>query len=151
MDTKAIGHFIAELRKEHGMTQESLGKKLGVSNKTVSRWENGNYMPDISLLLPLSKELNVSANELLSGKRLDADEFPTEAEHHLILSFELIKYLQTRKKQYNFLEGAGTGILLSALYHPDATKKIIIILISLTFICCGWIIRYAAEKQIYRL
>ncbi len=149
MDTKAIGRFIAELRKEHGMTQEALGRKLGVTNKTVSRWENGNYMPDISLLLPLSKELNVSVNELLSGRRLQADEFPEEAEHNLILSFEKMKYLQTRKRQYDFFEGAGIGILFSALYCPDAIRKAVIILTAIILICCGWIIKHAAEKNAF--
>ena len=59
MDQMKTGKFIAALRKEKGMTQEKLGEKLGVTNKTVSRWENGNYMPDIekprtiTLLQPL--------------------------------------------------------------------------------------------------
>ena len=47
MDQIKIGKFIAALRKDKGMTQEQLGEKLGVTNKTVSRWENGNYMPDV--------------------------------------------------------------------------------------------------------
>ena len=46
MDQVRIGRFIAELRREHGLTQAELGGDLGVTNKTVSRWENGNYMPD---------------------------------------------------------------------------------------------------------
>ena len=64
MDTKKIGAFIAQNRKEKGFTQEQLGEKLGVSNKTVSRWENGNYMPDLSLLEPLSQELGITLNEM---------------------------------------------------------------------------------------
>ena len=51
MDTKRIGKFISENRKRKGLTQEQLGNILGVSNKTISRWENGNYMPDLSLLI----------------------------------------------------------------------------------------------------
>ena len=54
MDTKRIGKFISENRKRKGLTQEQLGELLGVTNKTISRWENGNYMPDLSLLVPLS-------------------------------------------------------------------------------------------------
>ena len=54
MDTLKIGKFIAKKRKEKNMTQEELARILGVTNKTVSRWENGNYMPDLSLLKPLS-------------------------------------------------------------------------------------------------
>lgn len=57
MDTKKIGKFISENRKRKGLTQEQLGNILGVSNKTISRWENGNYMPDLSLLsIPLIED-----------------------------------------------------------------------------------------------
>ena len=69
MDTLKIGKFIARMRNEKKMTQEELAKILGVTNKTVSRWENGNYMPDLSLLKPLSEVLGVSLNELLSGEK----------------------------------------------------------------------------------
>ena len=60
MDTKRIGKFISENRKRKGLTQEQLGELLGVTNKTISRWENGNYMPDLSLLVPLSETLDIS-------------------------------------------------------------------------------------------
>ena len=70
MDTKKIGALIAACRKEKGMTQAELGERLGVTNKTVSRWENGHYMPDLSLLEPLSKALDLSLEELLAGERL---------------------------------------------------------------------------------
>ena len=57
MDQIRIGKFIAALRKEKCMMQEQLGEKLGATNKTISRWENGNYMPDVEMLSLLSKEL----------------------------------------------------------------------------------------------
>ena len=69
MDTLKIGRFIANMRKEKKMTQEELARLLGVTNKTISRWENGNYMPDLSLLKPLSEALDISLNELLSGEK----------------------------------------------------------------------------------
>ena len=70
MDQIRTGKLIASLRKEKGYTQEELGRRLGVSNKTVSRWENGNYMPDIETLRFLGKEFSVSMEELLDGERL---------------------------------------------------------------------------------
>ena len=70
MDQIKTGKLIAALRKEANLTQEELGLKLGVSNKTVSRWENGNYMPDIETLRFLGKEFSVSMEELLDGERL---------------------------------------------------------------------------------
>lgn len=71
MNQEKMGRFIAKLRKEKSMTQEDLANNLGVSNKSVSRWENGRCMPDLSLLEPLSRELGVSVNDLLSGEIVD--------------------------------------------------------------------------------
>lgn len=84
MDQAKVGIFIAALRKERGLTQEALGRTLGVTNKTVSRWENGNYMPDIQLLAPLAEALGVSVNELLSGERLDDERFRKRADENLV-------------------------------------------------------------------
>ena len=74
MNTKKIGAFIAMNRKKKGYTQEQLAEKLGVTNKTISRWENGHYMPDLSLLEPLSKELDITLNELLAGEEIVKEE-----------------------------------------------------------------------------
>ncbi len=84
MDQMKIGKFIAVLRKEKGLTQEQLGEKLGVTNKTISRWENGNYMPDVEMLSLLSKEFGVSINELISGERLLEDDFKKAADNNLV-------------------------------------------------------------------
>ncbi len=84
MDQVKIGKFMAVLRKEKGMTQGQLGEKLGVTNKTVSRWENGNYMPDVEMLSLLSKEFGVTINELIIGERLGAEEFKKVADDNLV-------------------------------------------------------------------
>ena len=84
MDQIKIGKFIAALRKDKGLTQEQLGEKLGVTNKTISRWENGNYMPDVEMLSLLSKEFGVSINELISGERLLAEDFKKAADDNLV-------------------------------------------------------------------
>ena len=83
MDLVQIGKFIAELRKEQKLTQEQLGEKIGVTNKTISRWENGNYLPPADILLAMSRLFDVSVNEILSGKRLSADEYMEAAEANL--------------------------------------------------------------------
>ena len=88
MDQMKTGKFIAALRKEKGMTQEKLGEKLGVTNKTVSRWENGNYMPDIEMLLLLSKEFDVSINEIISGERLLTEDFKKAADSNLVTALD---------------------------------------------------------------
>lgn len=83
MDQMQIGKFIAELRKEKGLTQEQLGDEIGVTNKTVSRWETGVYLPPADALLRMSGMFAVSVNELLTGKRLTDTEYKKAAEENL--------------------------------------------------------------------
>lgn len=83
MDLIKIGNFIAELRKKQKLTQEQLGEQLGVTNKTVSRWETGTYLPPAEALLAMSELFGVSINELLSGKRLSEAEYKAAAEENL--------------------------------------------------------------------
>ena len=68
MDLNKISNFIKTKRKKLGITQDELAEKLFVTEKAISRWETGRGTPDISLLLPLSKELNVEVSELLNGE-----------------------------------------------------------------------------------
>ena len=100
MDTVLIGKFLSELRHEQKLTQEQLGERLGISNKTVSRWENGNYMPPVEMLLELSQLYNVSVNEILSGKRLDDAESKTAAEENLKAVLEESPFSVEDKKRY---------------------------------------------------
>lgn len=74
MNQEKIGKFISELRKEKNMTQEELAEKLDVTNKSISRWENGKTMPDLSLITVLAKEFNVEVSELLNGRRMTKEE-----------------------------------------------------------------------------
>lgn len=83
MDTLKIGQFLKQLRKEQGLTQEQLGEKIGVTNKTISRWENGNYMPPVECLTMLSDLYGLTINEILSGQRLEAAAFQQAAEDNL--------------------------------------------------------------------
>lgn len=84
MDMQKIGKFLAELRKDKSLTQEELGETIGVTNKTVSRWENGNYLPPVEILQMLSNLYDVSINEILSGERLDADAYKQKAEENIV-------------------------------------------------------------------
>ena len=89
MDTVKIGEFLKRLRKEHGLTQVQLGEKIGVTNKTVSRWENGEYLPSVDMLKILSEEYGVTINEILNGERLtDEAEFKKTAEENLTEALE---------------------------------------------------------------
>ena len=69
MDQIKIGAFLKALRKEQNLTQEALAERLGVSNRSVSRWETGSNLPDISLLVELAEFYNVSITELINGER----------------------------------------------------------------------------------
>ena len=102
MDQMKIGRFIAALRKERNLTQEQLGEKLGVTNKTISRWENGNYMPDVEMLSLLSKEFGVSINELISGERLLAEDFQKAADNNLVAALHNSTF--TRKEKIAFFK-----------------------------------------------
>ena len=83
MDIIKTGEFIAKLRKDKGLTQEQFGDKMGVTNKTVSRWETGKYLPPADILLLMSELFDVSINELLAGQRLSDDEYKQTAEKNL--------------------------------------------------------------------
>ncbi len=84
MNQEKIGRFITELRKEKKMTQIDLANKLGITDRAISKWENGRGMPDLSLLPPLCEILDVSINELLSGARLDKKDYQEKLEENII-------------------------------------------------------------------
>ncbi len=84
MDQVRTGKFIAELRREKEMTQTELADIIGVSDKTVSKWETGRGMPEISTLPLLCDTLGVSVNELLSGERVAAESYTQRAEENMV-------------------------------------------------------------------
>ena len=104
MNLKETGLFIKQKRKEKGLTQEDLARKILVSEKTISKWECGNGFPDTSLILPLCQELGITANELLSAKNLNEKDYKEEAEKNLIV-------LQAEKERSDKLSLATEWIL----------------------------------------
>lgn len=97
MDLIKIGKFIQEQRRAKNLTQVQLAQKIGVSEKTISKWECGNGFPDATLMLPLCKELNITSNELLSGKLLGGDkEYREQAE------INLLNFKKVQEKMQNF-------------------------------------------------
>ncbi len=87
MNQQKIGEFIAQKRKEKGLTQMELAEILLISNKTISKWECGNGLPEVSLMLPLCNALGISVNELLSGEELKSS-YKEKAEENLISLIE---------------------------------------------------------------
>lgn len=96
MDQIKIGKFIAEERKAKKYTQRELADKLSISDKTISKWERGNGFPEVSLLLPLCNELEITVNELLSGERLQAMDYKKKAEENMV---NLVREAQESKKK----------------------------------------------------
>jgi len=78
--------FIAELRKEQGLTQKELADRVGVSDKAVSRWENGKNYPDIEIMQSLGEIFKVSVSELLQGERLETEAVISISEQNVVKS-----------------------------------------------------------------
>ena len=111
MDQIKIGKFILNCRKEKGLTQEQLAEKLGVTSKSISRWENGNTMPDYSLLKDLCNELDINVNELLSGEKIKGNDYMNKSEENLI---KLRKQIDKRKKILKIISYIISAIIIIA-------------------------------------
>lgn len=142
MDLAIIGKFIAERRKEKNLTQAKLAEKLFISEKTVSKWECGKGFPDTTLILPLCEILEISANELLSGKKLSQEEYHEKAEDNLV---HLINERRENKKKLILsivvtiitLLSAIPLIMLSGYLDISITLRIILISIAIIIIILG--------------
>ena len=102
MDQNKTGKFIAGERKRKALTQKQLAEMLGISDKTISKWERGGGFPEVSLLLPLCRELDITVNELLAGERVAEEDYKKKAEENMM---NLVKEAQESRKK----------IILSAL------------------------------------
>ena len=118
MDQIKIGKFIAECRKKNKLTQVQLAEKLDITDRAVSKWENGKAMPDSSIMLDLCKELGITVNELLSGEMIEMKNYNESAEQNLI---DMVKQKEEADKRLLSME-----IVIGVL---SAT-----ILLSLTFV-----------------
>ena len=113
MNHEKIGRFIANCRKQRKMTQSELGEKLGVTEKSVSNWENGRNMPDLSLFKPLCNELNITLNDLLSGEKVTEKEYREKLEENIINTIDYTnKKLENRNNFIGFIL-ITFGILIS--------------------------------------
>ena len=95
MDQVKIGRFIAEMRKQQNLTQREFADILNISDKTVSKWECGNGMPELSLMLPICKIFQINLNELFSGEKLTDTDYKQKAEENLM---KLVKEAEEMKK-----------------------------------------------------
>lgn len=96
MDQIKIGRFIAETRKSKNLTQKQLAEKLSISDKTVSKWECGKGLPDVSIMLDLCEELQITVNDLLTGESVSKIDYQKKAEENMM---NLMKENQENKKR----------------------------------------------------
>lgn len=133
MDQIKIGRFIAERRKLKKLTQMQLAEKLGITDRAISKWENGKGMPDSSLMLDLCAELQISVNELLCGEVIEMTNYNEKAEQQLL---EMAKEKEKNDKQLLrieiFIGILVTIILLACVFvasfvQMDAVWRILLI------------------------
>lgn len=110
MDAKVTGCFIAQLRKELGLTQKELAEKLEVTDKAISRWETGKGLPDTSLLKPQAEIFGVSVGELLSGRPMDDSQIKSQADHIIL---ESLSYEESQEGWKQILRYVFLGILVA--------------------------------------
>lgn len=111
MDQVKIGKFISKKRKDIDLTQKQLAEKLGVSDKTVSKWETGDRMPDISLLQLLCQTLGIDVNELLSGEEIkNPQEYISKSNENLVDLVESLHKSKTQQIYFNI--GVIVGVAL---------------------------------------
>ncbi len=156
MDTVKIGQFIKSLRKEKSLTQREVADRLNVSEKTISKWETGNGMPEVGLMLPLCKFYGISINELLSGERLDEKQYVDKAEENMAC---LVDRTAPRKKVIIsaiscilVTLSSVALILLSALFIAQIWLKFVVIGIALivVFADVSVILLVAISTEIYK-
>ena len=125
MEQEKIGKFIQQLRKEKNMTQKDLAEKLGVTDRAISKWENGRGMPDLSLMKALCDELDISVNELLSGEKIESENYQERFEENILNTIEYTNKKVVHKNLI-FIGAIGAVIFvlvaLAALYGIDMSR-----------------------------
>ena len=134
MDQIKIGRFIAECRKQQGLTQMQIADKLGITDKAISKWERGIAMPDSSIMLDLCEILNINVNELLSGEKIIMESSYQKNEQLLL---EMAKELEKKNKViWNAMWAIMTvsiigligGLAIIAFFMPEGPWMLVAIL-----------------------
>ena len=134
MDQIKIGKFIAECRKKQNLTQSQLAEKLGITDRAISKWENGRAMPDSSLMLDLCSILNISVNELLSGEVIGMENDDKKNEQLLL---DMAKDVESKNKiiwtsmwiiMWVSIIALLAGLFLTAFLIPEGPWQIVAIL-----------------------
>lgn len=142
MDNKKIGEFIAKCRKGKKLTQSNLAERLNVSNKSISRWENGINMPDYSIIDELCNALGITINELLNGEKENVNANK--------ITLENIKIIQKQKKKINqgiiLLGCTFSFILATIIFARDNIMATIFGGTAIGYLLAGMITLFKNEK-----
>ena len=135
MDQIKIGKFIAERRKLKSLTQAQLAEKLNITDRAVSKWENGRSLPDSAIMLELCEILDITVNDLLCGEVVEMEKYNKEMEKNLL---EMAREKEKSDKQLLMVEivmgfvsiGIMLGLCIFAAYAPmEAWIRIVLIII----------------------
>lgn len=158
MDQLKIGKFIADCRKEKGLTQWQLAEKLGITDKAISKWERGIAMPDTSIMLELSDILGISVNELLNGEKLNMENNNQKNEQLLL---DMAKEIERKNKTIwsamltlitISIIGLLAGLLAAAFLIPEGVWQIVAILgVSVIFLIpCFYALKLEVSVGAYK-
>ena len=134
MDQIKIGKFIAECRKKQGLTQMQLAEKLNITDRAISKWENGRSMPDSSIMLELCDILKITVNDLLSGEKVNMENINQKNEQLLL---DMAKELERKNKtiwtsmwaiMIVSITVLFAGIFIAAFLIPEGPLQLVVIL-----------------------
>ena len=155
MDQVKIGKFISDERKAKGYTQKQLSELLGISDKTISKWECGNGFPEASLLLPLCNELEITVNELLTGERISQQNYKEKAEENMV---NMIREKEENKQKILLTTIIGVistitfvTLLLVVCFYTDVITlpiKIVLMIIALSVFGVGLYVAMWGDRKI---
>ena len=155
MDQVKIGKFISDERKAKGYTQKQLSELLGISDKTISKWECGNGFPEASLLLPLCNELEITVNELLTGERISQQNYKKKAEENMV---NMIREKEENKQKILLTTIIGVistitfvTLLLVVCFYTDVITlpiKIVLMIIAISVFGVGLYVAMWGDRKI---
>ena len=155
MNQVKIGKFISDERKAKGYTQKQLSELLGISDKTISKWERGNGFPEASLLLPLCNELEITVNELLTGERISQLNYKKKAEENMV---NMIREKEENKQKILLTTIIGVistitflTLLLVVCFYTDVITlpiKIVLMMIALSVFGVGLYVAMWGDRKI---
>ena len=155
MDQVKIGKFLSDERKAKGYTQKQLSELLGISDKTISKWECGNGFPEASLLLPLCNELGITVNELLTGERISQQNYKKKAEENMV---NMIREKEENKQKILLTTMIGVistitfvTLLLVVCFYTDVIIlpiKIVLMVIAISVFGVGLYVAMWGDRKI---